>query len=130
MGFVPPIGVGFVPPNSTGSVHRGISVGPHAGHMHFTNNQQQPLHHEEAQIPPVRRTVVTPAPHLVDNQEDLFSMQDAMELPVEAERKFQLFEECTQVDKSLLLKEPNTTFHCSQSSGHSRRRRPGGFIWL
>lgn len=92
-GFIPPNSVGFVPPNITGSVHPGISFGPHAGQMHFTNNQQQPLHHEEPQVPPVRRTIVTPAPYLVDNQEDVSSMQDAMELPADAERKFQLFEE-------------------------------------
>lgn len=74
IGFAPLNGIGFVPPNDAGSVHSGISLGPHASHIHFTNNQQQPLHHEEPQIPPVRRTIGTPTPHLVDNQEDVFSM--------------------------------------------------------
>ena len=94
--IVPPSGIGFVPPQGTGSVQPGVSFGPRVGQVQFpfvNNQQQQPLHHEDAQVPPVRRTVITPAPHLVDDQEDVFSMRDVLELPVEAERKFQLFEE-------------------------------------
>ena len=61
----------------------------------YTHQPPQPTL-KGMQFPHVRRTVGIPAPHLVDDQEDMFSLQDTS-LPVEAERKFQMLEERVKV---------------------------------
>lgn len=76
MGFVSFVGLRFIPPQ---------------GFQQNVDPLQPPhLTPKELQAQQGQRFAEIPVPHLVDNQEDIFSMHDVVGFQTEVERKFQL----------------------------------------